>query len=170
MVGSSAIAGAPRGVNPSFILDGSTSQADKPGFYPFSVNPQQENPASGYIVSANFQPPAVVPVPGYYNLPDRGRQLDRHLAVPGIQWDTQNTQALQLDTATDYGPRTLAPLLGTLRAIAQGEQEKELVEQLAAWRGDYPLDSTSATLFNQFLYELAFAALHDELGDTGSRS
>jgi penicillin amidase len=32
--------------------------------------------------------------------------------------------------------------------------------------GDYPLDSTSATLFNQFLYELAFAALHDELGDT----
>ncbi|OFS76288.1 penicillin amidase [Pseudomonas sp. HMSC08G10] len=156
----------PEGVNPSFILDGSTSQADKPGFYPFSVNPQQENPASGYIVSANFQPPAVVPVPGYYNLPDRGRQLDRHLAAPGIQWDTQNTQALQLDTATDYGPRTVAPLLGTLRAIAQGEQEKELVEQLAAWRGDYPLDSTSATLFNQFLYELAFAALHDELGDT----
>jgi len=28
------------------------------------------------------------------------------------------------------------------------------------------VDSTSATLFNQFLYELAFAALHDELGDT----
>ncbi|WP_070092039.1 MULTISPECIES: penicillin acylase family protein [Pseudomonas putida group] len=156
----------PDGVNPSFILDGSTSQADKPGFYPFSVNPQQENPASGYIVSANFQPPAVVPVPGYYNLADRGRQLDRHLADPDIQWDTQNSQALQLDTATDYGPRTLAPLLGALRTIAQGDEEKELVEQLAAWRGDYPLDSTNATLFNQFLYELAFAALHDELGDT----
>lgn len=156
----------PDGVNPSFILDGSTSQADKPGFYPFSVNPQQENPASGYIVSANFQPPAVVPVPGYYNLADRGRQLDRHLAAPDIQWDTQNSQALQLDTATDYGPRTLAPLLGALRTIAHGDEEKELVEQLAAWRGDYPLDSTSATLFNQFLYELAFAALHDELGDT----
>lgn len=156
----------PDGVNPSFILDGSTSQADKPGFYPFSVNPQQENPTSGYIVSANVQPPAVVPIPGYYNLPDRGRQLDRHLATAGIQWDTQNTQALQLDTTTDYGPRTLAPLLGTLRTIAQGDEEKELVEQLAAWRGDYPLDSTSATLFNQFLYDLAFAALHDELGDT----
>ena len=50
--------------------------------------------------------------------------------------------------------------------MAEGDEEKELVEQLAAWRGDYPLDSTSATLFNQFLYELAFAALHDELGDT----
>ncbi|MBO9550498.1 penicillin acylase family protein [Pseudomonas sp.] len=156
----------PDGVNPAFILDGASSQADKPGFYPFSVNPQQENPASGYIVSANFQPQAVVPIPGYYNLPDRGRQLDRQLANPEVKWDTQNSQALQLDTASDYGPRTLAPLLATLRQIAQGDEEKELVEQLAAWRGDYPLDSTSATLFNQFLYELAYAALHDELGDT----
>lgn len=156
----------PDGVNPTFILDGSTHQADKLGFYPFSANPQQENPPSGYIVSANYQPPAAIPIPGYYNLPDRGRQLDRRLADPQVKWDVQNSQALQLDTSTDYGPRTLAPLLNTLRAIAEGEEQKELVEQLAAWRGDYPLDSTSATLFNQFLYELAFAALHDELGDT----
>lgn len=156
----------PDGVNPTFILDGSTHQADKLGFYPFSANPQQENPPSGYIVSANYQPPAAIPIPGYYNLPDRGRQLDRRLADPQVKWDVQNSQALQLDTSTDYGPRTLAPLLNTLRAIAEGDEQKELVEQLAAWRGDYPLDSTSATLFNQFLYELAFAALHDELGDT----
>ncbi|MCV9921463.1 penicillin acylase family protein [Pseudomonas sp. BT-42-2] len=156
----------PDGVNPAFILDGSSGQAQKLGFYPFSVNPQQENPASGYIVSANYQPPAAVPVPGYYNLADRGRQLDRHLANPEVKWDVENSQALQLDTANDYGPRTLAPLLATLRSVAQGDQEKELVEQLAAWRGDYPLDSTSATLFNQFLYELAYAALHDELGDS----
>ncbi len=156
----------PDGVNPAFILDGSTHQADKLGFYPFSANPQQENPPSGYIVSANYQPPAAIPIPGYYNLPDRGRQLDRRLADPQVKWDVQNSQTLQLDTSTDYGPRTLAPLLNTLRAIAEGDEQKELVEQLAAWRGDYPLDSTSATLFNQFLYELAFAALHDELGDT----
>lgn len=156
----------PEGVNPAFILDGSSSQADKLGFYPFSLNPQQENPASGYIVSANFQPPATIPVPGYYNLADRGRQLDRQLANPQIKWDMDNSKALQLDTASDYGPRLLAPLLATLRDAAEGVQEQELVEQLAAWRGDYPLDSTSATLFNQFLYELAHAALHDELGDT----
>ncbi|HDS1737807.1 penicillin acylase family protein [Pseudomonas sp. BP8] len=156
----------PEGVNPAFILDGSSGQARKLGFYPFSVNPQQVNPASGYIVSANYQPPASVPVPGYYNLADRGRQLDRQLANPEIKWDVQSSQALQLDTSNDYGPRTLAALLATLRAIAEGEQEQELVEQLAAWRGDYPLDSTSATLFNQFLYELAYAALHDELGDS----
>ncbi|CAG8864508.1 Acyl-homoserine lactone acylase QuiP [Pseudomonas fluorescens] len=156
----------PAGVNPTFILDGASDQAHKAGFQPFSVNPQQENPASGYIVSANFQPPSAIPVPGYYNLPDRGRQLDRQLANPDIRWDVQNSQALQLDTATDYGPRTLGPLMSTLRDIAGDDQEKALVEELAAWRGDYPLDSTSATLFNQFLYELAYTALHDDLGDT----
>ncbi|MNR53638.1 Penicillin amidase [compost metagenome] len=31
----------PEGVDPTFILDGSTPQADKLGFYPFSANPQQ---------------------------------------------------------------------------------------------------------------------------------
>ena len=156
----------PAGVNPAFILDGASDQTHKNGFYPFSANPQQENPASGYIVSANFQPPAAIPVPGYYNLPDRGRRLDRQLASPDIRWDVRDSQALQLDTTTDYGPRTLAPLLGILRDIAQDDQERRLVEQLAAWRGDYPLESTSATLFNQFLYELAYEALHDELGET----
>ncbi|MNM50517.1 Acyl-homoserine lactone acylase QuiP precursor [compost metagenome] len=156
----------PEGVNPGFILDGSTAQADKLGFYPFSANPQAENPASGYIVSANFQPPASMPIPGYYNLADRGQRLNQHLADPQTKWDQQNSQALQLDTITDYGPRTLAPLLSVLREVAEGDQEKELVEQLAAWNGDYPVDSVSATLFNQFLYDLAYTALHDELGDT----
>ena len=63
----------PEGVNPSFILNGSTGEAEKPGFYNFSFNPQEENPARGYIVSANHQPKpsSGVPVPGYYNLPDR---------------------------------------------------------------------------------------------------
>lgn len=155
----------PNGVNPAFLLDGSTPEAAKLGFRPFSANPQQENPASGYIVSANAQPPGEVPIAGYYNLADRARQLNRQLSQTDLKWDAQNTQALQLDASSDFGPRTLAPLLMTLRAVAREGQERELVEQLAAWNGDYPLASTSATLFNQFLYELAFAALHDELGD-----
>ena len=106
----------PDGVNPAFILDGSTAQADKAGFYPFSANPQEENPARGYIVSANFQPlsPAGIEIPGYYNLADRGQQLDRQLRDDSVKWNLKNSQALQLDTSSDYGPRTLAPLLGCL--------------------------------------------------------
>ncbi|QTT86300.1 penicillin acylase family protein [Pseudomonas chlororaphis] len=157
----------PIGAKGAFILDGSTSLADKEGFYPFSANPQEENPSRGYIVSANFQPvsPTGMEIPGYYNLADRGQQLDRQLSDKSLKWDIEASQKLQLGTTTAYGPRLLAPLLPVLREVVNDPQELKLVEQLAQWKGDYPLDSTSATLFNQFLFDLTDAAFHDELGD-----
>ncbi|WP_283182091.1 penicillin acylase family protein [Pseudomonas svalbardensis] len=157
----------PAGVHPGFILDGSTADADKEGFYPFSANPQEENPARGYIVSANFQPvsPTGMEIPGYYNLADRGQQLNRQLSDKTIKWDLDASQKLQLGTTTAYGPRLLAPLLPVLREGVSDPAELKLVEQLAQWKGDYPLDSTSATLFNQFLFNLADATMRDELGN-----
>ncbi|EJM76262.1 penicilin amidase [Pseudomonas sp. GM49] len=157
----------PAGVRPWFILDGSTTEADKDGFYPFTANPQEENPARGYIVSANFQPvsPTGMEIPGYYNLADRGQQLNRQLGDKAVKWDLENSQTLQLGTTTAYGPRLLAPLLPVLREVVSDPAELKLVEQLAQWKGDYPLDSTSATLFNQFLFNLAEATMHDELGN-----
>lgn len=157
----------PAGVRPWFILDGSTTEADKDGFYPFSANPQEENPARGYIVSANFQPvsPTGMEIPGYYNLADRGQQLNRQLSDKAMKWDLENSQKLQLGTTTAYGPRLLAPLLPVLREVVKDPAELKLVEQLAQWKGDYPLDSTSATLFNQFLFNLADATMRDELGN-----
>lgn len=157
----------PAGVKPEFILDGSSNQADKDGYYPFSSNPQEENPARGYIVSANFQPlsPTGMEIPGYYNLADRGQQLNRQLSDKSVKWSNEANQKLQLGTTTAYGPRTLAPLLPVLREVVSDPAQLKLVEQLAQWPGDYPLDSVSATVFNQFLYDLADAAMRDELGN-----
>ena len=157
----------PEGVNPAFLLDGSTPQADKLGFYPFSANPQEENPARGYIVSANFQPlsPTGMAIPGYYNPAERGQQLDRQLSEPGIKWDLKSSAALQLGTRTDYAPGILRSWLPELRNVAQGPMEQALVERLAAWQGDYPVDSVAATLFNQLLFDVVEKAFHDELGD-----
>ncbi|HGM5553631.1 TPA: penicillin acylase family protein [Pseudomonas putida] len=157
----------PAGVKPEFILDGSSNQADKDGYYPFSANPQEENPARGYIVSANFQPlsPTGMEIPGYYNLADRGQQLNRQLSDKSVKWSNEANQKLQLGSTTAYGPRTLAPLLPVLREVVSDPAQLKLVEQLAQWQGDYPLDSVNATLFNQFLYDLADAAMRDELGN-----
>ncbi len=157
----------PAGVQSLFILDGSGNDADKLGFYPFSANPHEENPARGFIVSANFQPqsPTGVPIPGYYNLADRGQQLFSQLDDPKVKWDSQKVAALQLGTRTGYAERVLKPLLPVLRQVVEDPGEKALVEQLAQWQGDYPLSSTSATLFNEFLYDLTYATMHDELGN-----
>ncbi|WP_122553274.1 penicillin acylase family protein [Pseudomonas viridiflava] len=157
----------PEGVNPTYILDGSTAQADKLGFYPFSANPQEENPARGYIVSANFQPlsPTGMQIPGYYNPPERGQQLDRQLSDASVKWDVEANKRLQLGTRTDYAPSILRPLIPVLRSVVSDPEELALVERMASWNGEYSLDSVGATLFNQFLFDITEETFHDELGD-----
>jgi len=157
----------PAGVNPNFILDGASDQADKPGFIPFSANPQEENPARGYIVSANHQPlPASgIEIPGYYNLPDRAQRLDQRLSDNSVKWNLENSQALQLDTGSGYSQRLLQPLLPVLQAAASAE-EQPLVQLLADWNGEHRLDGIAPTLFNQLLYQLTDATMRDELGDS----
>lgn len=157
----------PSGVHPSFILDGSSTQADKSGFHPFSDNPHEENPARGYIMTANQQPTpgSGIPVPGYYNLWDRAQRLEQRLSVPGVKWDTAASQALQLDVQTGYAARLLKPLLPVLREVVTDAGERALLDKLAKWDGSHTLDSNLPTLFNQLVYELAVAAMADELGE-----
>ena len=157
----------PEGVNPSFILDGSTAEADKPGFYRFSDNPQEENPARGYIISANHQPKpkSGVPVPGYYNLPDRAQRLDEFLRDENTKWDLKNSQQMQLDIQTNYARRVLQPLIPVLNAIVTDPMERSLLDSLSKWDGNHSINNIPPTLFNQMLYELARSALADEMGD-----
>ncbi len=156
----------PEGVNPSFILDGGNGEADKTGFYAFNFNPQEENPARGYIVSANHQPQpsSGVPVPGYYNLADRAQRLDAVLSNSQQKWDMASTQALQLDVTTGYSQRILKDLLPVLDQVVTDPNEKAFLEPLQKWDGAYTRDSIAATLFTQLMYEIAKGAFADELG------
>lgn len=157
----------PEGVNPAFILDASKGEAEKPGYLAFNYNPQEENPARGYIMSANHQPQPTsgVPVFGYYNLPDRARRLDASLSDPKIRWDTAHAQALQLATDNGYARRVLDKLLPTMQAVVTDANEKAFMEPLQKWDGDYTRNSVAATLFTQMVYELSKAAMADELGE-----
>ena len=125
----------PPGVNPAFVLDGRSPEADKLGFVPFALNPHEENPARGWIVSANHQPAGARPVPGYYNLWDRAQRLTEQVSRHDQPWTTADAQALQRDVQTGYAPRTLAPVQAELRAAARDDAERALVEQLLAWTG-----------------------------------
>lgn len=151
---------------PYFILDGSSDDADKLGFYRFSDNPQEENPARGYIVSANHQPSSAsgLPVAGYYNLPDRAQALQDRLGNETIQWNALNTQALQLSTQTGYFWRVLEPLMPVLSEVVRDPLERSVFDSLAQWDGQFTLLNIPPTVYTQFLYALAKAALADELG------
>lgn len=156
----------PPGVNPTFILDASKGEAEKLGYYNFAFNPQEENPARGYIVSANHQPkPASgVPVPGYYNLADRAERLDMQLRNPERLWDTVSAQSLQLDIGNAYGPNMLKDLLPILKAVTTDPYEKAFLEPLEKWDGNYTTDGMAPLLFSQLLYEIAKSTMADKLG------
>ncbi|MEY4258808.1 MAG: hypothetical protein RJA56_1709, partial [Pseudomonadota bacterium] len=122
----------PDGVDPSRILDDARGEAVKLGFLPFERNPQEENPARGFIVSANHQPAGATVVAGYYNPGDRARRLYQQLGQDTERWDTSNTQALQLDGKTDYFVRSWRPMADDLRAAAANDEERMWVELLLA--------------------------------------
>ena len=155
----------PFNVHPGFILDGGTAEADKTGFYRFSDNPQEENPPRGYIVSANHQPKSSsgLPVPGYYNLPDRAQALEDRLGNDTLQWNQLNTESLQLSTQTGYYWRVLEPLMPDLSDVVREPLERSVFDSLMQWDGQYTVQNIPPTVFTQFVYELTRAAMADEL-------
>lgn len=157
----------PASVNPSFLLDGARGEGDKPGYHAFSENPQQENPARGYIVSGNHQPFSGkgLQVPGYYNLSERARRLNERLSDDRVKWDQAASQSIQLDTQTGYVQSLLKPVLADLQRVVTEPSERALLQGLTSWDGRHGVDSVHATVFNQFVYELARAAMADELGE-----
>ena len=155
----------PKGVNPTFILDAAKGEADKTGFYPFKDNPQEENPARGYIVSANHQPAGARAVPGYYNPSGRARRLTQLLLAAKAPADTALAQAMQLDTQTGFAPQVLHGLLPVLSKVVTDPQERALVQTLKDWDGQFSVDLLAPTLWSQLLYEVARTAMADELGE-----
>ncbi len=168
----------PTGVNPTFLLDGAKGEGDKEGFYPFADNPHEENPQRGYVVSANHQPRPTnrVAVPGYYQPPDRVQRLIGLIRDDSRKSDMAQSQAMQLDVRNGYHRRVLTPLLPILRGFVTSPLETKLLEQLTVWDGSYTVDRIEPTVFVQLLYEIARAAMFDELGPVqfknlqGSRS
>ncbi len=154
----------PKGVNPTFILDAAKDEADKAGFYSFKDNPQEENPARGYIVSANHQPAGTRAVPGYYNPSGRARRLTQLLQEAKAPADTAFAQAMQLDTQSGFAPQVLSGLLPVLGEVVTDPQERALLQTLKAWDGQFALDRLAPTLWSQLLYEVARTAMADELG------
>ena len=155
----------PLNVNPAFILDGGTAEVDSTGYYRFSDNPQEENPVRGYILSANQQPDSGsgLPIPGYYNPPDRAQSLQDRFGNDNLQWNELNTESLQLSTQTGYFWRVLGPLMPDLSQAVREPLERSVFDSLAQWDGQYTLQNIPPTVFTQFVYELTRAAMADEL-------
>lgn len=158
----------PTGVNPAFILDAGKGEARKDGFWPFSANPQEENPSRGYIVSANHQPlsgtASIIPF-GYFAVSERRNQLDKALSGKHKGWTSAESSALQKLNLSSQPARILAPLLADLRSVEMPPADRALLDQLSHWAGEHQKEGIEPVIYYQWIYELLKAATEDELGE-----
>ena len=149
------------GTDPSFLLDGTGSQ-EWTGFKPFSQNPQDKNPESGYLFSANEQPRKNAP-PGYYNFPGRAYRLHQYLESQEYV-SLDEMKELQGDISFDYGVdqiKTLSSIIG--KDIPNETTSKTAWAYLKQWNGQFDSENVGGSIFMEFLFQIAQNAIKDDL-------
>lgn len=148
--------------------DGFTSADNYRGFYPFSENPQSENPLKGYLYSANqyHDSSTGVAYPGYY-APDT--RYDRIGSRLGTMFPATTDSVKTL--STDVYSKTAANLSHEIanvilqKGATLSDSEKEALELLKNWDGNHRLLDQEPTLYYSVLYYILRKAMLDELGN-----
>ena len=154
----------PKHVNSKLLLDGSSGLDDYDGFYPFSKNPQSENPPEGFVYSSNNQPAMVDSVlyPGYYMPMDRARAIVDKLEA------SDNWTAEQVKTMTGNVTSPIHPYVAKefARALASDQinAPQEIVNLLDNWDGNHNTASIEPSIYYTLLSWVLYYAMEDELG------
>lgn len=140
------------------VLDPAVASASWSGFIGTDALPAGSEPRDGVIASANNRPETATPVPvGWlFSDDDRHRRLHQLLAAK-LQLSLDDLKRLQVDTVSPKA-RGLAQALAA-RLVEDAPQETALAHALAAWDGDYAVDSGGAAAFELLLAQLV-PALH----------
>ena len=115
----------PKHVNSKLILDGASGKDDQLGSYDFSHNPQQVNPESGLIYSANNQPADMGDglIPGYYAPTDRPQRI-LELLSKKQKFTPEDMKPILMDNVTPT-----ATLFQNMAIPVLEDSESELSEQ-----------------------------------------
>ena len=139
-------------IRPSYdgrlVQDGSTSANAWKGFVPDDENPYVENPAQGYVASANQESTSPAYPYAYYGVWEawRGRYLNTRLRQKN-DMTVEDMMALQNDNTSLQALEAMAtyfPLLDTARLDAT---EQLSLKSLASWNGRYEALQNMPVLF-----------------------
>lgn len=113
--------------------------------------PHWTDPPSGFVASANDQPPeASVPVGFFFSPADRVRRM-RALLGDGARLGLEDMAALQQDVLATGAPALRDALLARIRR----PRDDRVTALLAAWPGDYTAESEGALAFEVLLADLS---------------
>lgn len=157
----------PAHVNPKFILDGASGKDELLGFYDFSENPMSENPASGYIASANHDPGMVNGnyFIGYYCPNNRINRIKKRLNEKE-KWSQEEFKSIQLDEISDEHKRIAQALVKELKNSTNNQDvlSRAVLDVLDEWDGGYELDQIAPVVFTKLLYHTMYNTMVDEVG------
>jgi penicillin amidase len=150
------------------LLQAGWSDTTTTTYYSFEEHPSIENPASGFIVSANQQIDTMADgrwYPGYYTPFDRYQRINKLL----LEKNSYLIDDFQLMAFDDVSPVT--PLIA--RAIVDGVSSKvinqnkiyqDAARKLIRWDGRHGLNDVAPTIYYKLLYHVFYEAMNDELG------
>ncbi len=156
----------PAHVNSKRILDGASGKDDPIGFYPFSANPQVENPESGVVYSANSQhdtTAAGVIHPGYYTAPNRMVAIRQWLESDRI-WSKEDMMSMVSDHVSAEDERLAKHLYSLLLESDADQEVKDFFAPLSFWNGSHATTSPEPVLYYPVIYHLLEKTFLDYLG------
>ena len=155
----------PDSVSTKFILDGTTGKEERLRFLDFSKNPHAINPPWNYVYSANNQPDSIAGMlyPGYY-LPENRAKRIVTLLDEKDDWDKEGVSKMILDVTSSVNPELVTQLVKLVDISNLSEEQLIQLDALKNWKGNYPLENTSATLYHRCEYYVLKNTFEDELG------
>ncbi|RKR13235.1 penicillin amidase [Maribacter vaceletii] len=154
----------PDGINSKMVLDGTKGKEERLEYLDFSKNPKAINPPWNYVYSANNQPDSVEGklYPGYY-LPENRAKRITQLLEPKNDWDKEQVGTMMLDVTSAVNPLVVTELGKVVDVKLLNDSQIEVLDLLKEWKGDYPIDSYTATIYHRWIYYFIKGTFSDEL-------
>lgn len=159
----------PEGLNTKIILDGVTGNDDITGYYEFEEHPLIENPASGFVFTANQQPGLIdsISYPGHYAPNDRATRIEKLISAQP-KWSRGQLAQLALDNISDAHPMNaalIAEVISSDDVINRSKEHNGAYQSLLNWKGTHALKDTAPTIYYKLLSNIFELAMMDELGE-----
>ena len=141
------------GVDTKQVLDGSSGEQEPIRFLDFKENPMSVNPKSNYVYSANNQPDSISVglYPGYYLPEDRAKRIVQQLEKKD-KWDTKDMQNLIVDDTSPVVTEVISILNSVVDKQTLSAEDKQALEILNNWDGNYQTTSIAATISSKWIY------------------
>ncbi|MCF6348275.1 MAG: penicillin acylase family protein [Flavobacteriaceae bacterium] len=153
-------------VNRKLILNGNSTD-DQKEYLDFSENPQAINPSWHYVYSANNQPDSIAGMlyPGYYQPEDRAKRIVNLLEQKN-DFTKEDVMVMINDVTSSMTPTIVERAFNNIDINVFSDKQKEAIQILMKWDGNYNLESIAPTIYNRFMYEFLANTYKDELGKT----